>query len=166
MVERRVVVMGVSAAGKTSVGVELAHRLHVRFVDADDLHPPANVAKMAGGKPLNDADRHPWLGAVASCLREPQGVVVACSALKRAYRDQLRGDETSPVTFVLLDVPRDVLEQRIEARTGHFMPPSLLDDQLATLEPPEPDETDVVVVTSAGSVASVAKAAAAVLGVS
>ena len=157
--------MGVSAAGKTSVGRELARRLNARFIDADDLHPAANVAKMAGGEPLTDADRHPWLDAVAATLRRADGVVVACSALKRSYRDRLRGDDIE-IGFVLLDVPRDVLERRIDARVDHFMPPSLLDDQLATLEQPGADETDVVVVPAVDPLAAVAAAAAAALGVS
>ena len=157
--------MGVSAAGKTSVGRELARRLNARFIDADDLHPAANVAKMAGGEPLTDADRRPWLDAVAATLRRADGVVVACSALKRSYRDRLRGDDIE-IGFVLLDVPRDVLERRIDARVDHFMPPSLLDDQLATLEQPGADETDVVVVPAVDPLAAVAAAAAAALGVS
>lgn len=158
--------MGVSAAGKTSVGTELARRLGARFVDADDLHPSTNVAKMASGEPLTDADRRPWLDEVAAVLRSAEAVVVACSALKRTYRDRLRGDRAAGIEFVLLDVPRDILERRIEARVDHFMPPSLLDDQLATLERPTPDETDVVIVSAIGPRDAVVEATATALGVS
>lgn len=165
MNEPRVVVMGVSAVGKTSVGVALANRLNAQFVDADDLHSTFNVAKMTGGEPLTDDDRGPWLEAVATALRAPGSVVVACSALKRSYRDQLRGNDGIEISFILLDAPRPVLVQRIEARTGHFMPPRLLDDQLATLERPGVDESDVVLVLAAGPLDAVTQAAAASLEV-
>lgn len=147
--------MGVSAAGKTSVGTELAQRLGVPFVDADDLHPASNLAKMTAGEPLTDADRAPWLERVAHALRASGGAVIACSALKRAYRDQLRGDGDIEIAFVLLDVPSDVLERRLCERADHFMPASLLDDQLATLERPDPDETDVWSVAATAPLQSV-----------
>ncbi|GAA3751364.1 gluconokinase [Microbacterium kribbense] len=127
-----IVVMGVSASGKSSVGVALADRLGIRFVDADDLHPQANVVKMAAGMPLDDADRAPWLDAVATRLAAG-GIVVACSALKRAYRDGLRSSAPDTV-FVHLTGSGELLAQRAAARHGHFMPASLLASQLATLE--------------------------------
>ncbi len=140
-----IVVMGVSASGKSAVGRAVADALGVAFVDGDDLHPAANVAKMSAGEPLTDADRSPWLDAVGAVLAEDAGaVVVACSALKAAYRDRIRHRADRPVHFLHLDVSRDELERRIMARTDHFMPPSLLDDQLATLEWPG-DEADVTI---------------------
>lgn len=140
--------MGVSGAGKTSLGAALAGRLDAQFVDADDLHPPANRAKMAAGEPLNDADRAPWLDAVAQVIARwaaaREDGVVACSALKRAYRDRLRAADPRLVT-VFLDVGKDELKRRLSERRGHFFPPDLLASQLATLERPEPDEQPVVV---------------------
>ena len=136
-----VVVMGVSASGKSSVGTRLAARLGVDFVDGDDLHPAANVDKMAAGQPLDDADRWPWLDAVGARLADAsgQGLVVACSALRRAYRDRIRASAPA-VRFVYLDGSVETLAARARARTGHFMPQELLASQLATLEPLEPDE--------------------------
>lgn len=143
---QRIVVMGVSGAGKTTVGRALAERLGLAFQDADDLHPPANVAKMAAGTPLDDADREPWLAVVGEALAaapEP-GMVMACSALKRAYRDAIRA-RAGDARFVLLTAPAAVLRERIGHRTGHFMPAALLDSQLATLEPLGPGESGVTV---------------------
>jgi gluconokinase len=137
--ERRVVVMGVSGSGKSTVGALLAARLGLPFVDGDDLHPQANVAKMASGMPLADADRWGWLDAVAQVLTRPGGAVVAASALKRAYRDRVRAG--APGTrFVLLHGTHELLHSRITGRVDHFMPSTLLASQLATLEPLEPDE--------------------------
>lgn len=141
---RRVVVMGVSGCGKTSVGQALAARLGIGFVDADDLHPPGNVAKMRAGLSLTDADRGPWLDRVADRLRHDGPVVVACSALRRMYRDRIRAGAGGPVIFVHLDGEREVIAARMTARQGHFMPPSLLDSQFATLEPPGRDEALIV----------------------
>lgn len=141
-----IVVMGVAGSGKTSVGEELSRRLGVPFVEGDRLHPPANVAKMSSGTPLDDADRWPWLDTIGAAVRTaPGGVVVACSALKRAYRQRLTDASGRPLLFVLLDGPRELLEDRLGARKGHFMPKSLLDSQLATLEKPGPDENAVIV---------------------
>ena len=138
-----IVVMGVSGSGKTAVGEALAAGLALPFLEGDSLHPPANVAKMAAGCPLDDADRAPWLAAIAAWMGARADGVVACSALKRAYRDQLR--EGAPdARFVLLAPPRAALEQRLGRRRGHFMPGSLLDSQLATLETPDADETALV----------------------
>lgn len=140
----RIVVMGVAGSGKSTVGELLAGYLDAEFVDGDDLHGPANVAKMAAGKPLTDDDRRPWLERLRDRLASGRRVVVASSALKRSYRDVLRG--AGGVRFVHLDVARPVLEQRLADRTGHFMSPAMLASQLATLEPPADDERDVVVV--------------------
>ena len=131
--------MGVSGCGKSLIGQRLATALGANFTDGDSLHPSANIAKMRRGEPLNDADRAPWLAQVGDTLRAGN-TVVACSALKRAYRDQIRARAAAPVTFLYLRGQRDTLLDRMSTRPGHFMPPALLDSQLATLEPPAPDE--------------------------
>ena len=137
-----VIVMGVSGAGKTTIGQALARRLSWPFLDADDLHSAANVAKMKRGEPLTDDDRGPWLDAVRARIADALGgntsIVVACSALKHSYRDHL-ADGDPRVVFVHLDAPRDVLAARLASRRGHFAAPSLLDSQLASLEPPGHD---------------------------
>jgi carbohydrate kinase (thermoresistant glucokinase family) len=129
------------------VGRALAAGLGVAFVDADDLHPPANVQKMSAGEPLSDADRGPWLDAVAQQMAraaaEGRGLVVACSALKRAYRDRLQR-ATPALRLVWLTGPTSLIRDRLAARTGHFMPAALLESQLATLEPPTADERPIV----------------------
>ena len=139
----RYVVMGVAGAGKTLIGSRLAHALGSEFVEGDEYHPAANVAKMAAGIPLTDADREGWLAALAARIAEAraagEGLVVAASVLKRRYRDVLRAADPG-VRFILLVAPRPVIADRLEHRTGHYMPPSLLDSQLAILEPPAPDE--------------------------
>lgn len=138
---RHIVVMGPSGNGKSALGAVLAARLGLPFIEGDDCHPPANIAKMARGEPLTDADRAPFLDAVAAALAShPGGAVAACSALKRTYRDRLRA-ALPALTFVLPQVPAEVLQARMASRPGHFMPPSLLASQLATLEPPLADET-------------------------
>lgn len=137
-----VVVMGVSGAGKTVVGRMLAERLGVPFVDGDDLHSEANTRKLASGVALTDEDRWPWLDAVGRVVRRGD-VVVACSALKRAYRDRLRRHRPDLV-FVMLSGDRATLEERVRLRSHAFMPPGLLASQLATLEPLEPDEGGLV----------------------
>jgi gluconokinase len=143
---RVVVVMGVSGAGKSTVAALLAERLGWDFAEGDRFHPAANVAKMAAGEPLSDADRRPWLAAIARWidgeLVAGRRGVVTCSALKRSYRDQLR---RPGVLFVYLEVPPAELARRLARRAGHFMPPSLLDSQLETLEPPGPDEDAVTI---------------------
>ena len=150
--------MGVSGAGKTTVGIELARLAGLRFEDADGLHPQANVAKMAAGTPLADADRWPWLALVGQRLADsPDGLVMACSALKRVYRDAIRAAAPDAV-FVLLAVPRGELAGRVANRPGHFMPVSLLDSQLEALEPLGVDESGVVV-DSEGGVAATAERA-------
>lgn len=139
---RVLVVMGVSGSGKSTLAAQLATALGWAFLDGDDLHSPANVAKMSAGVPLEDADRWPWLDAIAAWiagqLQRGRSGVVACSALRRVYRDRLR--EAGPgVCFVYLEVPREELAGRLRRRR-HFMPPALLDSQLATLEVPARDE--------------------------
>lgn len=139
------VVMGVSGSGKSTVGAAIAQRLGVPFADADDLHPPANIAKMTAGQALDDHDRHPWLEAIGEWLAaHPGGGVMSCSALKRRYRDQLR-HHADRVEFLHLAGSREVIAARQASRPGHFMPASLLTSQFATLEPLEPDEAGVVI---------------------
>jgi len=129
--------MGVSGSGKSTVGRMLAERLGATFLDADDFHPPANVAKMRAGVPLDDADRAPWLDALAAELASPAGrIVLACSALKTAYRDRLRQAAPGLLTIFLHGDPA-LIRRRMEARGGHFMPSGLLESQLQTLETPE-----------------------------
>jgi gluconokinase len=140
------VAMGVSGSGKSTVGAALAQRLRVPFADADDFHPPANIAKMTAGEALDDDDRGPWLEAIGKWLdaHAASGGVMSCSALKRKYRDQLR--QHAPTTeFVHLHGSREVIARRQASRPGHFMPASLLDSQFAILEPLAPDERGQVV---------------------
>ncbi len=141
---RAAIVMGVAGSGKSTVGAALADALGWRFVDADTFHPPANVAKMSAGLPLDDADREPWLIALrdylAASLHEGVSVVLACSALKARYRATLAKDRRD-VQIVYLHAPTDVLASRLENRPGHFMKTSMLASQLATLETPSPEES-------------------------
>ncbi len=140
-----VLVMGVSGAGKSTVGPLIAQRLGVRFDDADSFHPPANVAKMSRGEPLDDTDRAPWLDAIGAHLaaHEEVGCVVTCSALKRAYRDRLRV-RAPGLRLVFLNGDLALVAARQAARQGHFMPASLVASQFATLEPPAPEEGAVL----------------------
>ncbi|MCX7888146.1 MAG: gluconokinase [Rhodobacteraceae bacterium] len=161
----RIVVMGVSGAGKSVIGAALAARIGARFVDADSLHTPEAVAKMAGGTPLDDADRAPWLARVGRALAEaPHPVVIACSALRRRYRDAIRAAAGGPVLFLHLDGPREVIAGRLAARRGHYMPAALLDSQIAALEPPGPDEDHAVLDLRQDPGAIVAAAVAAAAG--
>ncbi|MDP3198133.1 gluconokinase [Tabrizicola sp.] len=136
--------MGVSGCGKSSVGAALALRLGIPYFDGDDLHTPDAVAKMRDGIALTDSDRWPWLDRVASVLQDKAPVIVGCSALKRDYRDRIRAGAGGPVTFVHLAGSREVIASRMGARTGHYMPTSLLDSQFAALEPPGPEEAITV----------------------
>lgn len=141
-----VVVMGVCGAGKTSVAEGLAAKLGWGFLEGDELHPDSNVARMAAGIPLTDDDRWGWLdaiaGRIAAARAENRPLVISCSSLKRRYRDRLR--EGGSVSFVYLKADRSTILQRMGARTGHFMPTSLVDSQFADLEEPAPDEAALV----------------------
>ncbi|MGP3966584.1 gluconokinase [Streptomyces sp. 6N223] len=160
-----VVIMGVSGSGKTTVGTRLAELLGVPYADADDFHPPANIAKMSAGKPLDDADRAPWLDAIGAWAHERAGTggggVVSCSALKRAYRDRLRAAAPGLV-FVHLSGSRELIAGRMAARKDHFMPLALLDSQLAALQPLAEDERGAVVDIDAPSEEVAGRAADAV----
>lgn len=140
--------MGVAGSGKSLIGGTLAHALDIEFVDGDDFHSAKNIQKMAAGIPLTDEDRAAWLNALALRLRAARdagkGLVLACSALKKSYRDVLRGG-ASDVQFIYLNGPPDLLAERLKKRGGHFMPASMLDSQLSTLEEPAPDENAWVV---------------------
>lgn len=144
-----VVVAGVTGSGKTTVGTLLANRLGWSFTDGDALHPPANIAKLAAGRPLTDEDRRPWLRAIAAWMDQRIGAgqraVIACSALRRAYRDQLlNGRPAAAMAF--LEIDTDAAAKRLAARHGHFADPAILDSQFADLEPPSQDERSVVTV--------------------
>jgi gluconokinase len=143
-----VVVMGVAGAGKSTVGKLLAARLDRDFVEGDSLHPPHNVEKMSRGIPLTDADRLPWLDAIARRIAEARAsgtpLVVTCSALKRAYRERLSGGH-GDVGFLFLQGDKALIARRLSARPGHFMPPQLLASQFAALEEPAPDEPAIAV---------------------
>ena len=140
--------MGVAGSGKSTVGQRVADLLQVPFHEGDQFHPPANVAKMTGGTPLEDADRWPWLNAITAEIDRTrdrgEAMVIACSALKRAYRDILIGPRTD-VRLVYLRGTRAMIEQRIGGRRGHFMPPALVPSQFAALEEPLPAENPIVV---------------------
>ena len=143
------VIMGISGSGKSTVAGLLAGRLGWALEEGDDLHPRANVEKMAAGVPLTDDDRWPWLDTVADWIHGQIAAglpgIITCSALRKVYRDRLRRDDPDRVVFVHLSGTRDTVGQRLTARTDHFMPSSLLDSQLATLEPPGPDENALTV---------------------
>jgi gluconokinase len=152
-----IIVMGVSGSGKSTVAATLVDRLGWEFAEGDDFHPPANVEKMRAGHPLDDDDRWPWLRTLAAWIgdheRAGRSVVVTCSALKRSYRDLLADGHPS-VWFAHVTADPDLIRERMEHRTGHYMPASLLDSQLATLEPLADDEPGARV-SGAGSPASV-----------
>lgn len=156
------VVMGVSGSGKTTIGRALAARLGWSFRDGDEFHGPANVEKMRAGKPLDDADRAPWLAAIAHWLdersREGMPAVVACSALKRRYRDLLR-EHRPQVWFLYLRVPRSEVERRVQTRHHPFMSASLLDSQLQALEEPDSREPRTFALDAADDVKAVAESA-------
>ncbi|TBX75237.1 gluconokinase [Rhizobium laguerreae] len=144
-----IIVMGVSGCGKSSVGEKLAEALHLAFIEGDALHPAANVEKMSKGIPLTDEDRMPWLDRIGedikASLEKSEGIIVSCSALKRLYRDRLRAAAGGNLFFVYLEGSRALLMKRMAERKGHFMPVSLLDSQLATLEVPTGEQGVVTV---------------------
>jgi carbohydrate kinase (thermoresistant glucokinase family) len=144
-----IVVMGVAGAGKSTVGELLAARLDCPFRDADSFHPAANIAKMSRGEPLGDEDRWPWLQAIAAWIAEHRAAgttcVVTCSALKRVYRDTVTNKQSTDVRLVYLKGNFDLIDARLKARTGHFMPPGLLRSQFAALEEPRADEHAIAV---------------------
>ena len=144
-----IVVMGVSGAGKSTVGRLIAARLDCPFRDADSFHPKANIEKMSRGEPLTDADRWPWLNAIAAWIAEHRAAgttcVVTCSALKRVYRDIVTDNQRADVRLVYLKGGFDLIAARLAARKGHFMPPALLQSQFDALEEPAPDERAITV---------------------
>ena len=138
-----IVIMGISGCGKSTLGHALAEATGYRFIEGDNLHPAENIAKMSAGTALTDEDRWPWLERVADVLgnaRESDGCIVSCSALKYAYRDYLRSRSRQPLLFVFPNLSVEVVRARLRVRSNHYMPPSLLDSQAATLELPRPDE--------------------------
>jgi len=142
------IIMGVSGAGKSTIADALAKRTGMTYRDGDDFHPTANIAKMHAGTPLTDADRKPWLTAIAAAIDQAAAagtqLVIACSALKRAYREVLVHGR-SDVRFVYLKGSRALIAERLKARHGHFMPATLLESQFATLEEPGPDEPAIAI---------------------
>lgn len=141
---RRIVVMGVSGSGKTTIGKALARALGILFRDGDDLHPPSNVAKMRAGKPLNDDDRWGWLELVANSLRRDAPVVIACSALRAVYRSHIRVATGTAVQFVYLSGTRDLIAQRVATSQHKHLPQGLLDSQFETLDPPSAAEAMII----------------------
>jgi carbohydrate kinase (thermoresistant glucokinase family) len=141
----RLIVMGVSGCGKSTMAAALGEHLGLQMVDGDDLHLPESVAKMRSGIALEDADRWPWLDRIGDYLAQAEGHgrVVACSALKRVYRERIRA-QAGDVCFVFLDGDFELIDQRMRQRPGHYMPAGLLDSQFRTLEKPQADETDVI----------------------
>jgi len=158
-----IVLMGVAGCGKSSVGAALSALTGLPYIDGDDLHPAANVAKMAAGTPLVDDDRWPWLDACADRLGTGN-IILGCSALKRAYRDRLR--RAGDITFVHLSGSCDLIAARMAQRKGHYMPLSLLDSQFAALEPPTPDESALVVSIGPSATSIAASIAAQLKGAS
>jgi carbohydrate kinase (thermoresistant glucokinase family) len=156
MVPSRVVVMGVAGSGKSTVAAELAARRGASFIEGDDFHSVSNLEKMAAGIPLTDDDRGPWLEALRNAMAGKQNVVVACSALKRIYRDAFR--DVDDVRFVHLVVDREEIIARVGNRTDHFMGITMVESQFEALEPPAEDETDVVSIDASGEVGAVVDA--------
>lgn len=153
---RIIIVMGVSSSGKSTIGMSIARRLHVPFLDGDGYHPPANVEKMRAGIPLVDEDRWPWLQSLAQALHEAadrkDAAVGACSALRRIYRDYLVEQAGEPILFVYLDGTKELISARMARRQHEYMPASLLDSQFATLEVPDPHTENVLFVPVTDSV--------------
>ena len=141
-----VVIMGVAGCGKSSVGAQLAERFNCVFIEGDDLHDQSSIDKMSGGRSLTDADREPWLQRIGNQLAiSTDPVIVSCSALKRVYRDTIRIHAGKQVLFIHLSAPQSVIADRMQRRTGHFMPTELLDSQFQTLEPLASDEHGSVI---------------------
>ncbi len=161
MAPNRVVIMGVAGSGKSTVAAALAARLGVRLIEADAFHSAANREKMTAGSPLTDDDRWPWLAALRQAMRAEQEAVVACSALKRAYRDALRA--AGDVGFVYLELEREEVVRRLAARRGHFMGPAMVESQFAALEAPAAEERDLVSVDASGETAAVVERVEAAL---
>lgn len=166
-----IIIMGVSGCGKSSVGEKLAEALHLAFVEGDALHPAANVEKMSKGIPLTDEDRMPWLDLIGedmqASLDKSEGIIVSCSALKRVYRDRLRAAVGGNLFFVYLEGSKALLTKRMGERKGHFMPVSLLESQLATLEVPtgEPGVVTVDIDDTVDGIAATALKGLAALGI-
>ena len=143
-----VIIMGVSGCGKSTIAAEIAKQLNIEYLDADDLHPPENKQLMSSGVALTDENRMPWLGVVrdyaANCHTKKQSCIIACSALKKKYRNVL--NEASPMYYVFLDGQKSLIQRRILERAGHFMPESLLNSQFEALEPPG-EEPNVITVS-------------------
>lgn len=155
--------MGVSGSGKSTLGAALAQQMHLPFLEGDRFHPPENLEKMRAGMALTDEDRQPWLEALAHALRGAEtGTVLSCSALRVSYRDDLRRLAGRELDFLWLKLDAAALEQRLQARSGHYMPAHLLTSQLATLEPPEPRE-NIIELNAANSVAALVAQASAML---
>lgn len=148
------ILMGVSSTGKTSVGTAVAQRLGMKLIDGDDLHPRANIQKMASGTPLNDDDRFPWLerinDAAFSLEQKSEKGIIVCSALKKKYRDQIR-QGNADVKFIFLQGTFELVLERMKQRKGHFMKPEMLQSQFNTLEVPQADEPDVIFIDIDGS---------------
>ena len=149
MFKGAVIVMGVTSCGKTSVGEGLAAELKCPFIEGDKLHPTSNIAKMTVGTPLNDDDRWPWLDIIGKAMKaeceKGHGVIASCSSLKKIYRKKLAEAARMPISFIFLHGSRELLAARMADRKGHFMPPALLDSQLATLEAPGTDEPAIAI---------------------
>lgn len=149
MAGKSIILMGVSGSGKSTIGEAVAREIKAKFIDGDDLHPRANIQKMASGQPLNDEDRAPWLqrlnDAAYSLNHKNESGIIVCSALKRRYRDLLRKDNDNMV-FIYLKGSFEVIQARLQARSGHFMPTELLKSQFEALEEPGADEKDVICV--------------------
>lgn len=155
------ILMGVSSTGKTTIGTEVARRLHLKLIDGDDLHPRANIIKMGSGQPLNDEDRHPWLerinDAAFSLEQKSEKGIIICSALKKKYRDQIRQGNKN-VRFLFLNGNFELVLERMKQRQGHYMKTEMLKSQFATLEVPQTDELDVIHIDISGSFEEVVEA--------
>lgn len=155
------ILMGVSSTGKTTIGTEVARRLHLKLIDGDDLHPRANIIKMGSGQPLNDEDRHPWLerinDAAFSLEQKSEKGIIICSALKKKYRDQIRQGNKN-VRFLFLNGNFELVLERMRQRQGHYMKTEMLKSQFATLEVPQTDEPDVIHIDISGSFEEVVEA--------